>query len=481
MRNFGTKADNSAPSASGLLTAAEDNNRFNELKNAVTSSGITLDLAAGPDTDETMLAQAMARYASGGHGASCSGASNAYVLAALGTFVMPKALFNGMIVWTVPNHTNTGPATANVFGLGSKAVRTFGDAPLAGGQLVSGRHTMWIYSTAANSGAGAWLVLPWASADSIWITSDTTITVAASGASFTTIQAALDSLDQKLFAPGVRITISVAAGTYAAFTVRHIQGDQIHIEGATLVGSWPPTQNATKSTEKAAIQAALPTIIAPTASDGITIRTALGKLKNISVVGAGIAYAGVRVGLQYLTGAPGDGQTIGPVKCLFDTVAVADMETGIVVAEGSYAAMYRVLTDHNSVLGIQIKNNAHVTSDNVSARYNASGGVLVYDLARFETVNSSVRDNTGQGISGGDQAMIVVKDSTVAFNTSYQLHAIDGAQILAQTVNVSATGGTGSALANQGAHIRLSSCTNVGTCSPTVNTIGNNNSYITSA
>lgn len=170
MYDFGTKTKNTAPSVSGIHHAAEFNNSHTELKGAVTSSGLSLTSPGSPpgevaDSDVTQLSQAIARYASGGIIASCSGSANTYVLAAKGSFVVPKALFDGMMVVTTINATNSGASTANVFGLGSKKVLAYNGSALQSGALLNGRMTAWQYSAAADSAAGAWLLLPWAAAN----------------------------------------------------------------------------------------------------------------------------------------------------------------------------------------------------------------------------------------------------------------------------------------------------------------------------
>lgn len=113
MRNFSDKADNTAPLSSGVLSADEDNVRFKELENAVTTAGIVLDGPTGPDTDFQQLAQSMARYASGGIVCQDTGAANAYVLTGVGTFQMPKAYFTGMTVRFYPAYANSS-TTATV-------------------------------------------------------------------------------------------------------------------------------------------------------------------------------------------------------------------------------------------------------------------------------------------------------------------------------------------------------------------------------
>lgn len=130
-----------------------------EIIKALTSSGIVPDHAV-----LEQLAESQSRSASLGIGAVCTGVANAYVLSAIGDTVVPKALFDGMIVVTEAVATNTGASTANVFGLGIKALRTYADAALVEGEVVLGRPTAWRYKAAADGGNGAWLILPWATA-----------------------------------------------------------------------------------------------------------------------------------------------------------------------------------------------------------------------------------------------------------------------------------------------------------------------------
>lgn len=162
MRNFSDKLDNTAPAASGILSAEEDNVRFRELENAVTSAGIALDGPTGPDSGGLyMLAQAMARYASGGVLCKDTGAADTHVLGTVGSFVLPKAYFDGMMIIWYPAGTNTGAATVNVNGIGSKQIRNSVGGVLVAGDIAANTLTMAVYDPAANSGAGAFKLSPW--------------------------------------------------------------------------------------------------------------------------------------------------------------------------------------------------------------------------------------------------------------------------------------------------------------------------------
>lgn len=162
MRNFDDRVENLGATAAGRLSADEDNVRFKEMENAVSTAGITLDAQAGPDSDFNMLAQSQARYASLGITGTAGGTANALTVTAIGSAVVPKAYFEGMIVKTVPTATNTSDATANAFSLGLKKVLRYDGTPAQEGDLQLGVPTAWRYSTSADGGAGALLIEPWA-------------------------------------------------------------------------------------------------------------------------------------------------------------------------------------------------------------------------------------------------------------------------------------------------------------------------------
>lgn len=159
MLNFVNKQDNTAPLPSGLLTAAEDNVRFNELENGVTTAGITLD--ENTSTDLFMLAQAMARYASGGIFCRDTGGANTYVLSTPKAFRLSKAYFTGLMVMFHPGAANTGPSTVNYNSIGAKKVfNSVGDA-LAAGDIATNTLTLLTYDETLDEGSGAFKISPW--------------------------------------------------------------------------------------------------------------------------------------------------------------------------------------------------------------------------------------------------------------------------------------------------------------------------------
>lgn len=161
MRNFTHKVNDTAPLATGILTAEEDNVRNEELENAVTAGGLTLDGASGPDTATNMLAQSMTRHASGALWCTESGSANAYVAAMAGDFVPPAALFEGLTVRFKPGNANTDTSTLNAFSLGIKAIVDHLQAPLTSGAM-DGRVVELIYRPSI--GSGSWQLPAWSNA-----------------------------------------------------------------------------------------------------------------------------------------------------------------------------------------------------------------------------------------------------------------------------------------------------------------------------
>lgn len=162
MRNWQSKTDNTAPATTGILSAAEDNARGSELTNAVSTSGITPDAYnITSDTDLYMLAQALARYASGGRFGTDTGSANAHVVGKTGNFKPPKAYFHGMEVMWFAAAANNGPATLNAWTVGSKKLLAADGTALAGGEIQANMLVGAIYDSAADGGSGAFRLYPW--------------------------------------------------------------------------------------------------------------------------------------------------------------------------------------------------------------------------------------------------------------------------------------------------------------------------------
>lgn len=201
MRAYTAKVENSGATADGRLSAEEDSVRFFELEKAVTSAGITPDLYGGPDVDKTMLSQAMARYASGGIFYADTGSANAYVLGTPLQFIMPKALFRGMAALFYPANANSGASTANVAGIGAKALLDESGGALTGAELSSSLLCFMLYDPAAAGGAGGWRLAPWSNAKKLNIAGRRTV-YATPGSYTFTVPAGVTQVDVEVWGAG---------------------------------------------------------------------------------------------------------------------------------------------------------------------------------------------------------------------------------------------------------------------------------------
>ena len=133
MRNVANKDDNV-----DTLSAAEFNKSImEELENAVTKTGITLDSSGGPDTDSLMLARSQTITSQGAATYQDSGAADAYVLTAIGGFEQPVAYTDGMSVTFKAGNANTGASTVNVAGIGVRDVVDSTGSALTGDELAA--------------------------------------------------------------------------------------------------------------------------------------------------------------------------------------------------------------------------------------------------------------------------------------------------------------------------------------------------------
>ena len=129
------------------LDASEWNDAKNNLNKLISSVGLSF-LTDNAD----QLSEAIRFYGSGlATHYSCSGASNAYVLAHVSPTVALTSYKDGLIVEYEPNHLNNGPATANVSTLGAKAILSPQGLALTGGELAPGIKQRLKYVTSLNS------------------------------------------------------------------------------------------------------------------------------------------------------------------------------------------------------------------------------------------------------------------------------------------------------------------------------------------
>jgi len=126
-------------------------------------SGINWEEGQAPSTVNNSARALMGRVAefrdSIAGGLITTGSANAHALSIAPQF---DALGNGLIVAFRAGYTNTGATTLNVNGKGAKSVRvidTVGDRALYGNEIRASGIYLAMYSTAANSAAGGWILL----------------------------------------------------------------------------------------------------------------------------------------------------------------------------------------------------------------------------------------------------------------------------------------------------------------------------------
>lgn len=125
-------------------------------------SGLTWAEGQLPATVNDSARQVMGRVAELladlGATQTTSGSANAQTITARSGFA---ALATGQIVAFKAGYTNTGATTLNVNSLGAKAIRkyTTAEAALAANDIIAGGLYIVIYDAAANSAAGAWMLM----------------------------------------------------------------------------------------------------------------------------------------------------------------------------------------------------------------------------------------------------------------------------------------------------------------------------------
>jgi hypothetical protein len=130
--------------------------------NGAADSGLTFAEGQMPGTVNDSARQVMGRVAELladlGATQTTAGSANAHTLTARSGFA---ALATGLIVAFKAGYTNTGATTLNVNSIGAKAIRkyTTAEAALAANDIVAGGLYLVTYDAAANSAAGAWMLM----------------------------------------------------------------------------------------------------------------------------------------------------------------------------------------------------------------------------------------------------------------------------------------------------------------------------------
>lgn len=396
MWDIPTKVANNGVTMAGKHKASEYNNHTLEIEKAVTHSGVVLttypvDPDATPDSNTTMLAESMSRMSSLGQFFTDSGAGNAYVLTGTTNVVMPKALLNGMRARWTPASTNTSRTpTANVAGLGAKTIVDWDGAALTLGLIAINTPTAMTYSQSTDK----WVL------DrelSYLITTAITITVGSSGADFTTLKAAHDSISGKIITNTGSVKFQLLSGATAlpvgagGLILAHANANKITIEGAASTPTLPSALSVTaqnnagnKTAHRATFLANVPSRL--TFAGGAGPLTLQGDyiLKDVYFD----ATSGTGVALQ-----------INGNVTMQGIVAIATATTaGLRITNGSVSAA-TVLVSGCLGIGIEVGAASFSVAD-VAAVSNGSHGLLLLTQSQVSVSATSVGSgNVDDGIN----------------------------------------------------------------------------------
>ena len=319
------------------------------------------------------------------------------------------------------------------------------------------------------------------------ITANTTLTVIpadpASATNFLTLQAALDSLDNAMIAAAATVTINVAAGVHtitSSIRIRHAHGSRIRILGAALPGSFPVYTDVTSNvaTSRTALRAKFSTIFDIQAVTGMIVEVGgLGLIQDImldhnsggtgtqscivSQSGLVYAYRVMAFGCN-LSGASDLGAgfaadisgTIQTSQC-----AAAHCDEGILALHGGYVSLTGTSTPQAFVIQCPV-------------------GLAARRRGIIRGQGLTIRDASAFGARIRSSGLIVLDGAVSGFTGNEVNVNADGGRIEMIAPSLGAVTGAQSMLATAGGYIDASSPTGTVTASPTVNTVGNNNSYI---
>lgn len=348
------------------------------------------------------------------------------------------------------------------------------------------------------------------------IDSNVIYTVGSSGADFTTLQAAHDSLDKKILMPGVTVTFDLQTEThsYASNVIfDHPQARQFYIDAVDgLIGSppaesgmtyssSPPTlyganrasDNSTNATYLAGLYNAK---IQFTASAGLVFKTGLGGFSNVLVQGYGTSATAITVQDEgvvemtaiSITGAD-QGLSIDNAKVRADDLFISGAKSPCILANGATLTLTgNECVIQGATVGFGVTANfasrlVSEISSNFRVRGNIGEGIGLGWNSNVYAPGINLNGNTLNGIwvVGGSSAY--VNGGAMNHNGQSGCHASTGSMIDCSSANITSNnysaGGYSDLEAYEGAHIYAASTAATPTASPPLNTVGNANSYIT--
>ncbi len=287
--------------------------------------------------------------------------------------------------------------------------------------------------------------------DSGTITTNTTLNVPAA---YATLAAAFTYLRTKTIAPGVTVTISIAAGTHdysgASVSMNHPQGDQIRVVGAgsgSTVLTWLGTAtgiDALTVTDGNVLGYIDALHITRTAHAGSSIST--GLLANNAA--AIICGSDIKVSNHYYGTAARYGSYIK-----YDSNEVDGAgDVGIWAYVGSTVDCSSAIVTNTADplqslgFGIQAEYGSTINCDSASSSGNKIAGIASLSGSTVRAPSATANTNTGSGLFARDGGVIEAIGATANNNTRYGIEEYTSGRVVDGTANVTTITRTGNTL-----------------------------------
>tara|TARA_R110002020_G_scaffold36894_35_gene111028 strand:- start:3015 stop:4421 length:1407 start_codon:yes stop_codon:yes gene_type:complete len=349
--------------------------------------------------------------------------------------------------------------------------------------------------------ASGWLAYPLVQV----IREDTEITVGTdTGDDFATFAEAFEWLSNYRIAVGYTVTVSVGAQTFTldgsgeSLSFSHPDGIRIEINGATLLGSFPSQSawaangggSSTRATDLAANVTLAESVLASRVycDNGATVLFTghFKKISNLGFFGDGTAVDGLvisggtsEVENVVALGFGGKNLAFQAAQSTVSNIVGCGGQHGVIAISGSH-----LTCPSGYIAGFNASIDG-VTASQMSAIYCTSGNIYAGGCEQY-----GVRADSNAGITAGSASQSRNSTSaSYAATLASRVNAPGATSIGTPSVGfysnegsfIGATGCTASGttyyLANRGSSIDAGSGS-VGASSPTVNTVGNENSYI---
>lgn len=354
----------------------------------------------------------------------------------------------GLIVMVKAANTNTGASTININGLGTRPIYAIGGSPE-------------IPFLPSDMMAGDVMILTY-DGTRFWMTANPALNVNSTfnAANVTDIATTFRALARKRIQPTVTVTLQLATGIYAPFSVYHVDASRITVQG-TMLTTVPVAANFAKTGSSAGARAA------DSANNIAMLRSRYGteiRINNAALLAGGVAV-----------------QNIGPGMATFRNLLVTGDNTPSGNTNGAaFAAVGGpTILQGCSVWGIgsnsfNAVSNGSLSCANCFSSSAQSQGCLVSTGGTIILSDSGIFGGSGAGAYAST-------NGTVWFYTNVQCQsnaingctAISGGNVWLGAGTILTNNAGLDAYAYGGAMISTSGGITVGTASPAVGTTGN--------